>query len=144
MSYEEKYMKTWEPVFAEFEELYPNIADEMYDWYPSGELEITVKTKDGKIVAYDFVDKHLTYIYDVDNKRTYSDEQSWRDEFSYKLSEKMRIRCVGRDWLSDKTGISIMSISKYLNGKATPSAYNLERIARALRCTVREILPDRY
>jgi hypothetical protein len=74
----------------------------------------------------------------------YSDEQSWRDIFSHKLSEKMRIRGMNREILSYETGISVVSIGKYLNGKSTPSTYNMELIATALSCTIRELLPDRY
>ena len=43
------------------------------------------------------------------------------------------------DDLSDVTGISRVTISNYATGKATPSMYNLSKIARALKCTTQTL-----
>ena len=47
---------------------------------------------------------------------------------------------MNRDLLSYKTGISTVTLSKYMNGKTTPSTYNIQKIAQALRCSVTELI----
>lgn len=41
--------------------------------------------------------------------------------------------------LADKTGLSRIAISKYVNATRTPSSYNLVLIADALGCLVSEL-----
>jgi len=55
------------------------------------------------------------------------------------LNEKILVNCISQEELSERTGISQVMISKYLNAKATPSFYRIEQIARVLKCSVSEL-----
>lgn len=129
----------WEPVFNEFSDKYPELTDHIVDWYPSAQMEITVKLDDGRKYAYDWLPKVATLIYDPKEESDDIDEEEWRLVFSNNLYRKLRNFGMTQDVLSELTGISQVTISKYLNGRATPSMYNVRKIARALRCTISEL-----
>lgn len=134
----DKFYNIWEPVLRSFKMNCPDLYEEMVDWYPSGYLVITVKLKNGDIKTYDLVDDFVREV------RTFSDyekidEDTWIDNFSRRLVDKMRRTGMSRDRLSYITGISCVSLSKYMNGRSIPSAYNLDRIASALKCSSVEL-----
>ena len=58
--------KRFETVFEEMELYFPMLADKMVDWYPSGQLEITVKLEDGSKVAYSSITKGIRTIRNAD------------------------------------------------------------------------------
>ena len=134
----DKFINLWEPVLKSFSRSYPHYYEEMVDWFPSGHLEITVKLRDGRLLTYELMDDRIRFITD-DYDDGYFDESVWRNNFSECLIAKMRKRGVSRDRLSELTGISRVTISKYTNGKASPSGYNLELMARALCCSISEL-----
>lgn len=136
MSREIKY---WEPVFNAFCEDYPNLAEEWIDWYPSGQMEITVKIPGGKKYLYDFM-KRVAYPICAHNEGNNISEEEWRKRFARRLSHKMYNVSVTQDSLSELTGISQVMISKYVNGKSVPNVYNLHKIARALNCSTSELM----
>jgi DNA-binding Xre family transcriptional regulator len=136
-----EYLKIWEPVLREFEIWHPAIAEKMIDWYPSGRNEITIKTADGSMWIFNFIGAALRRVdiseNDVDRG---SSESEWRERFADKLERKMKSSGISRWKLSEMTGISEVSLSKYVNCKATPSGYNIERLASALECSVSELI----
>ena len=129
----------WLNVINDFERHYPKIAEEVIDWYPVNQNEIIVKTRDGSKYTYTFVGNKLIQFYDSNDKNEF-DEATWKDEFSNRLQRKMLTLHITQDELSVRTGISKVSLSRYMNGKASPSAYNLQRIADALYCSVSELM----
>lgn len=66
------------------------------------------------------------------------DEMTWRKEFAKLLRDKLRYEGITQERLAAETGISRITISKYLNQRATPSGYNLNLIAKCLNCPVSE------
>lgn len=66
------------------------------------------------------------------------DEMTWRKEFSKLLHNKLKCTGITQEQLAAETGISRITISKYLNQRATPSGYNLNLIAKCLNCPVSE------
>lgn len=130
----------WEPVFNEFNDKYPALAENIVDWYPSAQMEITVKLRDGRKYAYDWMAKIVWPIHDPEDKMEEMTEDEWRLIFAKNLMRKMRKFGMSQDELSYITGISQVTISKYINCKATPSTYNVRKIANALRCTVGELV----
>lgn len=135
----DKYENIWKPVYKNFERDYPQLSDKMIDWFPSGRLEITVKLNDGTILLYYFIGSRITYIYDQSVQMEERDERHYRESFSRNLKQKMKENGLAQQELSDLTGISVISLSKYMNAKTTPSIYNLYRIAKALRCSTSEL-----
>lgn len=130
----------WEPVLREFEANYPFVASKTVDWYPVSHNHICVRTNDGQKYVYGFIGASLTKVHDPDESYSYDDEQLWRKEFAKRLQYKMQINNMPRWKLSEITGISEVTISNYSNGKATPSMYNAGRLARALKCSVLELM----
>ncbi len=57
------------------------------------------------------------------------------------LKEILEDRCMTQRKLSDKTGISEITISRYVNGKRTPNVREAMLIARALNVSVDTIWP---
>lgn len=128
----------WEPVYNMFFEDYPQLADKMIDWYPSGQLEITVKVEGGKKYVYDMMTRMAYSIRDEIEEEL--SEEEWRKNFSRNFNHKLRNISMTQDRLSELTGISQITISKYSNGKATPSSYNLRKIVKVLNCSIHELI----
>ena len=109
-----------------------------------------------RVVGYTAIDPYLLVI-ELDNgdKILYDDfyqrirdipkdpsvitEEEHRKEFGYRLHRMMDIKNITQAELADRTGIQQCQISKYINGKTTPSFYNVDKIAKALRCSVDEL-----
>lgn len=134
-------LNLWEPILENFlsNERYAYLAERMRGWSPYDETRIIIKIDDGYNYIYDASDESLNlYI-----KRLEADElleeAEWRNRFGMRLRSKMKKSRIGQDELSEMTGISRVTLSKYMNGKVTPSAYNLKKLARCLNCYVREL-----
>ncbi len=129
----------WGPVFDEFIRMYPDLGEQTVDWYPSGQMEITVKIKSGTKYIYDWMHKILTLLHDSEEEYD-ENENEWRSTFSRNLDHKLYNVGKSQDLLAFETGISPVTINKYIKGRATPSAYNLRKIAAVLQCSVAELI----
>lgn len=131
----------WDSIIEEFECLYPEIAEKVIDCYPSARYEITMKLENESRITYNWWDKQYYYIYREKFEMIDADltEEQWRRQFSIRLNTKMGQFGMSRDKMSELTGISVVSLSKYCNARATPSGHNIRRIAKALRCSVSEL-----
>ena len=127
----------WISLLEEFESYHPELADEVVDWYPIGRTTIVVILTDGRRLTYDLINNVTRFFYEP-KKISNVDEEVWRKEFASRLRKMMYYRCISQERLSEETGISRITISKYVNGKATPNGYNLNRIAECLNCPVSE------
>ena len=136
----EKFYEIWKPILKSFMQAYPDKYEDMVDWYPSGCMEINVKLRDGKRMTYDMIDDRLDVAYDPREQRRCDDEAAWRNNFARLLNNRMRKLGMSQERLSDETGISRVTINKYISGKASPSGYNIERLSIALRCSPTELI----
>ena len=134
-----KMNEMWDSVLAEFEQEFSTIAVDVVDWYPSGQMEITVKTENGDKYVYNWLYKSIRIVHSVDHDLE-MEEEDWRKSFVHMLTHKMYRLGLSQDILSERTGISRVTISKYVNGKATPSSYNIRKLARALKCSTSELM----
>lgn len=66
-------------------------------------------------------------------------DEIMRREFGRRLKTLLELRGMTQNELSEETGISQVSISKYLNGKSDPSLLNVLKIARALDCSLDDL-----
>ena len=68
-------------------------------------------------------------------------EEEWRKEFARRL---LKIKHNNKDYdqkeLAEASGISESTISHYMKGTRTPKGENLVRLAKALDCTVDELI----
>ena len=139
--YASKHISVWETMLNEIARVRPDIYNNMIDWYSSAQGEITIKVEGGKKYAFDFrnIERPLL-LPSFEDPMEEIDENIWRKNFAYQVNRRMMYIGVSQEWLSEKTGISRVTISKYLNCKSSPSGPNLERIARALGCSVGELI----
>ena len=131
------YINVHQSIFAEFAHRYPYLADKVENWFASDKFEITASLIDGEVVTYNQLTKAYTY-----NRNTTDEviEEDWGKVFGETLNSKLYNRGISQRQLATDTGISEVTISKYLCGSSIPSAQNISKIAKALGCTSSELI----
>ena len=128
--------KHFDYVYKDFKKDHHYSDDDIVDWWPIGANAIIAVLKDGTKLEY----HHM--LRTVRKVPTYNgSEEEWRREFSRRLSFEMYERGFDQTYLAEASGISQTAISKYLHRKTTPSAYAVDRMARALGCYMDDLLP---
>lgn len=129
-----------EVVLDEFILMYPHIERDIVDWYPSGQLEVTVRLRDGSKYSYDYLGKICRRICNSNYRENrLKSEEEIADEFGYRLEKKMRNRNITQGDLAELTGISVRMIGYYVRGEKLPSLYNVYLMSRALACSISEL-----
>ena len=129
---------TYNDVLDRFKQNYPIIATNINRWHPSGKNAIVVMLSDGSEIEYHSISNSIRNVPKITDQNDFT-EDNYQREFSYNLMNKMLDAGVDQSLLSEKTGISQSSISKYLHRKALPNIYKCEKIARALNCSINEL-----
>ena len=133
----------WESMFEYYANVYPQYAERTINWFPSGQMEITIRLDDRTFWVFDMIGPTLKPLGNKELNPESEDSIS-EEEYRIRLSKNLRIKmhhtAVSQDVLARRSGISTVMINRYMNAKATPSMYNLERIARALQCSPTELL----
>ena len=113
---------------------FPTLAKqaESYDEYSDFELIVTLES--GNKIIYEDIQRTVDFMNDI------SGENEWRRRFGMKLRHLMYRKRFSQYDLSKACGLSMRSLSLYMNGKSIPSLYNAERIARVLGCTTNDLL----
>lgn len=110
---------------------YPSLYADAIEFIRIGPFELIIKTRDGRIWLYD--DSEGTVI-NLDPNRSSISEESFGYQFGMRLKRMMVLKNVNQEELSDMTGISRVTISHYINGRTSPTFYNVDKIAMALGC----------
>lgn len=130
------YDRKWNDMFDNFREMFPTIAEKVIDWWPSGREEITVRLSNGSSMVWRDVDRSARNVrVSVDGLT----EELWRKNFSYKLRDALASSGKTSQDVADEIGISRQMFSRYLNSRATPSYFVLDKLARVLRCTISDL-----
>lgn len=98
--------------------------------------ELIAELEDGTIVSYNDLNNSLRIVKRDDE---IWDEIKMRNELSWRIYNRMQFLGMTQDELSERTGISQTAISKYINRRAIPSAFNLRAIAKALKCSMDDL-----
>lgn len=128
-------------VFNEFVKMCPWAVDKVVHWNSSDVGEIVVELDDGSVVQYDKVIKTWRFarnLQELKDLRTPTNEEEWKQEFSWRLYRKMVSKGLSQDDLAFEADISPASITKYMNGTSVPSAYNLLKIAKAMHLSIED------
>ena len=136
MSYDNKF----DAIFERMSKMFPSIHKKVVSWYPSDKSEIVVVLDDGVKMAYESFDDTIRTIKSEYISSEVMDEVAYRKKFSDALRYQMRMSGIMQYELSEQTGISVQTLSKYLRGTATPSAYNIFKIANALGCPISKLV----
>ena len=134
------YKITFDTMFEEFKSENPGIADHIIDYYPSGQLELIAILRDGSRIRYDHRTRTTSRVPIRASTDGCMTEHEWRRAFAEKLRRRMFMKGLTQGELAEITGVSQVSISTYLSGRATPSAYNVERLCAALGCPASELV----
>lgn len=123
--------------YRNFTMQFPYDAARAVEYYlEDGGYNLIVILNDGRRVSFDVYEESSRYLPNTDDV----DEDRFRMEFGRRLRRIMDFNHVSQLELSEKTGITPAMISRYICGKATPSFYNADKIARALGCSVTELI----
>lgn len=138
----ERYNRTDE-LYRDFVQSFPLMSRRVIDWYRSGRWEITVILEDRDTVIFNGYAGTIRSV----NRKTAEDldqtpfmEEVWRDEFRRTFAKWVEASGLTYSEISDLTGVSKNSLSNYANGRSTPSAYAVYRIARVLGCSSSEFI----
>ena len=127
-------------MYNRFLEKHKRIGYSVIDWYYIGNSTLVLHTKHGDTYTYDDKKRKVVRVMKEEDKVLgVMTEEDWRKEFALVLRDKMRKKGIKGYMLADKTGLSRIAISKYVNATRTPSSYNLVLIADALGCLISEL-----
>lgn len=129
--------ETFDTLIHRFKANYPALDEHALAYIPRGTFEIAINMDDHTKIIYDDFDKTVRQMRDPDAEIT---EQDLRDAFATNLNRQMRFKGITQQDLSDLTGISRQSISRYQTGISTPSGFVAYKMAKALRCELSELL----
>lgn len=118
-----------------FEDEYPSLARQVVNIWPESSWSFIVELGNGSRYRYDGV-YHNARLIPSDSDNLSEDE--CRNEFGIRLRSIMRRKGYTQQLLAKETGLSQKQVSEYMTGKRTPSFYAVDRIAKALRCSVDE------
>ena len=126
---------TYDAIYQNFKTYYPFLGSAVVSWSPDGPNSIIAELSDGSILEYNDRLRSFRTVREFDGT-----EQSWKREFSSKLSKMMADKGSDQTYLSEISNISQQSISNYLHTKAIPNCYTVFKLSQALGCTVSELI----
>ena len=112
---------------------YPSLVKNAVEYIQDSPTELIIKLNDGSTVLYEDIDQTVRVLPQDSSNMT---EQQCRHEFSVRLRQIMFKRGITQKELSEETGISEVTLSHYITGKRTPNFYNVDKISKALRCSI--------
>ena len=75
------------------------------------------------------------------NNKNYISEDEFRRKVGMIIKQMLTDKGMTQKELSLITGISIVSINRYIKGKATMNTYNANKIANAFGCRLSDLSP---
>ena len=126
-----------EELFDMFCRRHPNMVSKVVEWRPSDDLEISIDFDDGRFCYFDGFSEEIRWPYRLGCRTR---EEAWRRMLAFKINRRMNITGTTPHELSERSGISYTTISKYTNGRAMPSAFNLHRLGEALGCKASDFI----
>ena len=117
-------------LFDSFEKEFPLLTNDITKTIGLSDRTMEVYYEDGSVGIYDQLLRSFRYI--PRKTRQQMTESRWRIELGHKIYRTMMERGMLMSELSDISGISYSSLSKYINGHKSPGSYTLKRIATSL------------
>lgn len=106
-----------------------------------GKYDLLVKFKNGTKRLYDgFSNRRRDIYYESDNLT----EEQWRFEFRTRLYQIMMRNGISQKRLAEKVETSEATISRYISGESIPSSLMLDRLAKALHCSMDDFTYKHY
>lgn len=127
---------TVEELIRNFTRNHPGFQGEVAGYYQDGPMGLVVKLKSGKAIWYDDINKSLRRLPDNPHEMT-SDQ--FRYEFKKRIEKILIFRSMTQNDLAEKIGVDPSQLNRYLNGKNIPSFFIVDKIAKALDCSVDDL-----
>lgn len=112
---------------------FPSFYYDTIDVQQADAWTLFILLEDGSRYLYYYDDHTIRRLPRNPDKLT---EEECRKEFSRRMSRVMLYKGITQQILSDRTGIPQSRISDYMTGKRSPSFYNVDKIAKALGCSM--------
>lgn len=125
-----------EYLLKNFQMSYPHIASKVVDIHQGEDLELFMTLEDGSRMAYYEYDNSVR---ELPKDDLFLTEEECRKEFGIRLYRIMRHKGIMQKELSELTGITQASISNYINGRMSPTFFTVDKIARALGCSIEDL-----
>lgn len=123
-------------IYENLKHYFPYIAEDAVRSREISMFDLIIELIDGTEVIYDDLEKTIRVLpRDCDNMT----EEECRKEFGLRLRKLMFRKDISQNELSRRTGITQPMLNKYITGKVTPGFYAVDRICRALECSVEEL-----
>lgn len=122
-------------IFDEFKIYFPSISKTAIGYREWSPEEIEVRLNDGGRAIYNFTTQSARFL-----SPDITDEELARLKLASNLKVYLSLRKMTLLELAEKTEISRQTLSKYFNSESFPSVYNARKIARALECTMDELM----
>ena len=123
-----------EYLYENFKLYFPSIEKGCISWEQTDLFELEIHNKDGSIDIYNDMNHSLGPKIDT------STDSGWRKEFARRLRKKMAMRGLTQNCLCEITGISQQLLSLYTKGKTLPSVQKASALAKALNCSVNDLI----
>lgn len=109
------------------------LADKAIDIVIVDDWTLHVRLEDGSSVVYDDM---LHTIRNLPQNSKTMTEQECRVEFGCRLRKILLHRGMSQSELCRRADITDVQLSRYMNGRHTPSLYAVDKIAKALDCSI--------
>lgn len=119
-----------------FEMDFPSTSSKVEEHIFIGDYFLIAKLTDGSRVCYDQSDRSIRNL--PSDPDTMSEVQ-FRREFGIRLRRLMERKRITQSELAERMGVSQTRISGYVRGKNTPSIFMVNKIAKALNCSIDEL-----
>lgn len=123
-------------IYRNFNDYFHFLAEDAVKYDEVGRFELIVTLRDGSVYSYYDPDKTIRKL---PSDRNDLSENECRREFGIRLRYMMSRKGFNQRDLSEATGISYNNISLYINGKVSPSFYNVDKISKALGCSMDDL-----
>ena len=123
-------------IYENLKMYFPYVFKNAVNYYEVGLFDLIVELVDGSSIIYDDFEKTVRPLPRDSNNMS---EEECRKEFGLRLRQMLYRKGITQMAFAEMSGISQVMISKYINGKASPSLYAIDKIAKVLGCSVDEL-----
>lgn len=120
-------------MFEDFKMYYPLEGRRTLKYWENCTYELCVKLDDGEIFIFDYINKTIRRAPVYGEQLT---EEECKNEFGRRLQRLLYSKGMTQEDLAEMTGISQKILSQYITGRVCPSFTKVDRICKALGCSM--------
>ena len=121
-----------------FHKLYPRTSAVAVSIKIDGWNNLIVRLKGGSTVIYDDCTGSCRLL--PVGKDGYLTKDEFKEEFGKRLNSIMKKLHITQKALSEATGINLVTLNNYVNGRSVPTSYCAYKLAKVLGCSIEDLL----